>query len=152
MKERASGLRRLPVSAWVFDTVLALAAAGISTAYFVSEPMARGLPRGTLALGYGLALLHTLPLAARRRFPGPCLPSSWPAGWPSPPLACRRSFSDRPSWWRSIRWRPTAAGRSRWPAWDGRQHRLVLGHDQVLGVGPKAVPLNPNTRSPTLKP
>jgi hypothetical protein len=73
MKERASGLRRLPVSAWVFDTVLALAAAGISTAYFVSEPMARGLPRGTLALGYGLALLHTLPLAARRRFPGTVL-------------------------------------------------------------------------------
>jgi signal transduction histidine kinase len=73
MKERASGLRRLPVSAWVFDTVLALAAAGISTAYFVSEPMARGLPRDTLALGYGLALLHTLPLAARRRFPGTVL-------------------------------------------------------------------------------
>jgi signal transduction histidine kinase len=73
MKERASGLRRLPVSAWVFDTLLALAAAGISTAYFVSEPMARGLPRGTLALGYGLALLHTLPLAARRRFPGTVL-------------------------------------------------------------------------------
>ena len=73
MKERASGLRRLPVSVWVFDTLLALAAAGISTAYFVSEPMARGLPRGTLALGYGLALLHTLPLAARRRFPGTVL-------------------------------------------------------------------------------
>jgi signal transduction histidine kinase len=73
MKERASGLRRLPVSAWVFDSVLALAAAGISTAFFVSEPMARGLPRGTLALGYGLVLLHTLPLAARRRFPGAVL-------------------------------------------------------------------------------
>ena len=80
MKERASGLRRLPVSAWVFDTLLALAAAGISTAYFVSEPMARGLPRGTLALGYGLVLLHTLPLAARRRFPGTVLALSVASG------------------------------------------------------------------------
>ena len=80
MKERASGLRRLPVSAWVFDSVLALAAAGISTAFFVSEPMARGLPRGTLALGYGLVLLHTLPLAARRRFPGAVLALSVASG------------------------------------------------------------------------
>jgi signal transduction histidine kinase len=31
------------------------------------------LPRGTLALAYALALLHTLPLAARRRFPGTVL-------------------------------------------------------------------------------
>jgi signal transduction histidine kinase len=80
MKERASGLRRLPVSAWVFDSVLALAAAGISTAFFVSEPMARGLPPGTLALGYGLVLLHTLPLAARRRFPGAVLALSVASG------------------------------------------------------------------------
>jgi len=80
MKERSSGLRRLPVSAWVFDTVLALAAAGISTAFFVSEPMDMGLPRGTLALGYGLVLLHTLPLAARRRFPGAVLALSVASG------------------------------------------------------------------------
>jgi signal transduction histidine kinase len=64
----------------VFDTVLALAAAGISTAFFVSEPMDMGLPRGTLALGYGLVLLHTLPLAARRRFPGAVLALSVASG------------------------------------------------------------------------
>jgi signal transduction histidine kinase len=70
MKQRAGGSRRLPASAWVFDSALALVAAGLTTAFFVSEPMASGLPRGTLALGYALALLHTLPLAVRRRFPG----------------------------------------------------------------------------------
>jgi signal transduction histidine kinase len=68
MKQRAGGSRRLPASAWVFDGGLALVAAGVSTALFV-ELVDRGLPRGTLALGYGLVLLHTLPLAARRRFP-----------------------------------------------------------------------------------
>jgi signal transduction histidine kinase len=80
MKQRASGSRRLPVSAWVFDSVLALAAAGIGTALFVSEPMASGLPRGTLAVGYGLVLLHTLPLAARRRFPLAVLVTSVASG------------------------------------------------------------------------
>ena len=35
--------------------------------------MGSGLPRGILALGYALALVHTLPLAARRRFPGAVL-------------------------------------------------------------------------------
>jgi signal transduction histidine kinase len=80
MKERASGSRRLPVSAWVFDSVLALAAAGVGTAFFVSEPMPSGLPRGTLALGYGLMLLHTLPLAARRRFPLAVLVTSVASG------------------------------------------------------------------------
>jgi signal transduction histidine kinase len=69
MKERAGGSRRLPASAWVFDSGLALVAAGVSTVFFVAELTGRGLPRGTLALGYALALLHTLPLAARRRFP-----------------------------------------------------------------------------------
>jgi signal transduction histidine kinase len=75
MKRRARGSRRLPVSAWLFDSGLALMAAGLSTSLFVFEngPVGGGLPRGTLALGYGLALLHTLPLAARRRFPGPVL-------------------------------------------------------------------------------
>jgi signal transduction histidine kinase len=71
VKERASGSRRLPVSAWVFDSALALAAAGISTLAFI-EPgnlAQRTLPRATFAVGYGLVLLHTLPLAARRRFP-----------------------------------------------------------------------------------
>jgi signal transduction histidine kinase len=80
MKERASGSRRLPASAWVFDSALALVAAGVGTAFFVSEPMATGLPRGTLAVGYGLVLLHTLPLAARRRFPLAVLATSVASG------------------------------------------------------------------------
>jgi signal transduction histidine kinase len=65
-------VRRLPASAWVFDSVLALVAAGWATALFVPMPSS-GLPRGMLALGYGLVLLHTLPLAGRRRFPGAVL-------------------------------------------------------------------------------
>jgi signal transduction histidine kinase len=82
MKERASGSRRLPTNAWLFDSALALVAAGLSTALFVFEngPVGSGLPRGTLALGYALALLHTLPLAARRRFPGPVLALSVASG------------------------------------------------------------------------
>jgi signal transduction histidine kinase len=77
MKERASGSRRLPVSAWVFDSALALVAAGLATALLVpmlvSVPVGRGVPVGMLAVGYALVLLHTLPLAARRRFPGTVL-------------------------------------------------------------------------------
>ena len=75
MRRRASESRRLPANAWLFDSGLALIAAGISTTLFVFEngPVGSGLPRGTLVLGYGLALLHTLPLAARRRFPGTVL-------------------------------------------------------------------------------
>jgi signal transduction histidine kinase len=73
MKERASGSRRLPASAWVFDSALALVAAGLATALFVSELAGWGLSRGMLVLGYGLVLLHTLPLAARRRWPGTVL-------------------------------------------------------------------------------
>jgi signal transduction histidine kinase len=75
MKEWAGGSRRLPASAWLFDGGLALAAAGVSTLMFTdfmnnAQPTP---PRGMLALGYALALLHTLPLAARRRFPGAVL-------------------------------------------------------------------------------
>jgi signal transduction histidine kinase len=75
MKEWAGGSRRLPASAWLFDGGLALAAAGVSTLMFTdfmnnAQPTP---PRGMLALGYALALLHTLPLAARRRFPGTVL-------------------------------------------------------------------------------
>jgi signal transduction histidine kinase len=70
MKERASGSRRLSASAWVFDSALALVAAGLATALFVSELVGWGLPRGMLVLGYGLVLLHSSPLVARRRFPG----------------------------------------------------------------------------------
>ena len=73
MKERAIGSRRLPASAWLFDSGLAVAAAGLSTAFFAFDLVGSGLPRGLLALGYALALLHTLPLAARRRFPGAVL-------------------------------------------------------------------------------
>jgi signal transduction histidine kinase len=72
MKLRASGSRGLPASAWVFDGVLALVAAGWATALFVPMPSG-GRPRGMLALGYGLVLLHTLPLVGRRRFPGAVL-------------------------------------------------------------------------------
>jgi signal transduction histidine kinase len=39
-----------------------------------------GRPRGILALGYGLVLLHTLPLVARRRFPGTVLALSVASG------------------------------------------------------------------------
>jgi signal transduction histidine kinase len=73
MKERASGSRRLPVSAWVFDSALALVAASLPMAFFASMPVPSGVPVGVLALGYGLVLLHTLPLVARRRFPGAVL-------------------------------------------------------------------------------
>jgi len=72
MSKRAGGSRRLPASAWVFDGVLALGAAGLAMALFVPMPSS-GLPRGMLALGYGLVLLHTLPLVGRRRFPGTVL-------------------------------------------------------------------------------
>jgi signal transduction histidine kinase len=73
MSERASGSRRLPASAWVFDSALSLVAAGLATALFASMPVGSGVPVGMLAVGYGLVLLHTLPLAARRRFPGTVL-------------------------------------------------------------------------------
>jgi signal transduction histidine kinase len=53
----------------VFDVGLALVAAGLSTIFFVVELVGEGLPRGLLAVGYALALLHTLPLAVRRLFP-----------------------------------------------------------------------------------
>ena len=82
MKERASGSHRLPASAWLFDSGLALVAAVVSTLVFaellgVAQP---AVPRGTLALGYVLVLLHTLPLAARRRFPGAVLALSVGSG------------------------------------------------------------------------
>jgi len=73
MSERAGGSRRLPASAWVFDSALALLAAGLATAQFVSMPADRGVPGSRFVLGYGLVLLHTLPLAVRRRFPGAVL-------------------------------------------------------------------------------
>jgi signal transduction histidine kinase len=70
MSERAGGSRRLPASAWVFDSALVLLAAAVPTALYVFEPPNPGLPRGRFVLGCALLLLHTLPLVARRRFPG----------------------------------------------------------------------------------
>src|SRR4029450_13735010 len=63
-----------------FDSALALAAAGLSTAFFIFYPAVRGLPRGMFVLGYGLCLLHPLPLAARRRFPLAVLATSVASG------------------------------------------------------------------------
>jgi signal transduction histidine kinase len=80
MKERASGSRRLPVSAWAFDSALALVAASLPMAFFASMPVPSGVPVGVLALGYALVLLHTLPLVARRRFPGAVLAVSVASG------------------------------------------------------------------------
>jgi hypothetical protein len=72
MDKVARWLRRLRANPWWFDSALALAAAGLNTAFFIFHPEVRGLPRGTFILGCGLVLLHTLPLAARRRFPWRC--------------------------------------------------------------------------------
>ena len=52
---------------WVFDGLLALAAAALSTTFFLSELQV--IPRSMLAAPYALTLVHTLSLAARRRFP-----------------------------------------------------------------------------------
>jgi signal transduction histidine kinase len=73
-------LRRLRANPWWFDSALALAAAGLSTALFVFYSTTKSLPRGTFALGCGLMLLHTLPLAARRRFPLAVLATSVVSG------------------------------------------------------------------------
>jgi signal transduction histidine kinase len=73
MSERAGGSRRLPASAWVFDSALALVAAGLPAVGYVFEPPDSGLPRGRFVVGWALVLLHTLPLVARRRFPGTVL-------------------------------------------------------------------------------
>jgi signal transduction histidine kinase len=73
MTKRAGGSRRLPASAWAFDSALALLAAAVPTALYVFEPPNLGLPRSRFVLGCALVLLHTLPLVARRRFPGTVL-------------------------------------------------------------------------------
>jgi signal transduction histidine kinase len=80
MDKVARWLRRLRANPWWFDSALALAAAGLSTAFFVFHPEVRGLPRGMFVLGCGLVLLHTLPLAARRRFPLAVLAASVASG------------------------------------------------------------------------
>jgi signal transduction histidine kinase len=80
MDKVARWLRRLRANPWWFDSALALAAAGLSTAFFIFHPAVRGLPRGMFVLGCGLVLLHTLPLAARRRFPLAVLATSVASG------------------------------------------------------------------------
>jgi signal transduction histidine kinase len=71
MSRVARRLRRLRVGPWLFDSGLALVAAGLSRGLFAElvDAAQPALPRHVVALGYMLALLHTLPLAARRRFP-----------------------------------------------------------------------------------
>ena len=64
---------RWPAGRWLLDGGLAVAAAGLSTSLFVSDLSGAGLPRTRLVVGYALVLLHTLPLVARRRFPGAVL-------------------------------------------------------------------------------
>jgi hypothetical protein len=93
-------VRRLPASSWVFDSGLALVAAGLATALLVSMPVGSGPPRGRFALGYGMVLPHTLPLAGRRGFLGAVLALIVASGWRVPPFPCRRSCWARPSWWR----------------------------------------------------
>jgi hypothetical protein len=75
-------LRQLSAGPWLFDGGLALVAAGVSTLFFIEllNVAQSALGRGTLALGYALVLLHTLPLAARRRFPGVVLASCVASG------------------------------------------------------------------------
>jgi signal transduction histidine kinase len=80
MDKVARWLRRLRANPWWFDSALALAAAGLSTAFFIFHPAVRGLPRGMFVLGCALVLLHTLPLAARRRFPLAVLATSVASG------------------------------------------------------------------------
>jgi signal transduction histidine kinase len=80
MQEGASRPPRARVSPWVFDSVLAAAAAALSMSLFASELSRSGLPSGVVVLGYALALLHTLPLAARRRFPMTVLATSVASG------------------------------------------------------------------------
>ena len=80
MDKVARWLRRLRANPRWFDSALALAAAGLSTAFFVVHPADSGLPRGTFVLGCGLVLLHALPLAARRQFPLAVLATSVASG------------------------------------------------------------------------
>jgi signal transduction histidine kinase len=80
MDRVARWLRRLRANPWWFDSALALAAAGLSIAFFIFHPAVSGLPRGRFVLGCGLVLLHTLPLAARRRFPLAVLATSVASG------------------------------------------------------------------------
>ncbi|HVD13385.1 MAG TPA: sensor histidine kinase [Actinomycetota bacterium] len=80
MQEGAGRPPRARVSPWVFDSMLAVAAAALSISLFASELSPAGLPGGVVVLGYALALLHTLALAARRRFPLAVLATSLASG------------------------------------------------------------------------
>ncbi len=61
------------IRSWLFDGVLAVAAASLSTSLFGSELSGGGLPRTAAALGYALVLLHTLPLAVPPVLLGPAV-------------------------------------------------------------------------------
>jgi len=71
MRRVARRLRRLLGGPWLFDSGLALVAASLSTGLFAElvDTAQPALPRLLVVLGHTLVLLHTLPLAARRRFP-----------------------------------------------------------------------------------
>jgi hypothetical protein len=66
---------------------------------------------------WALVLLPILPLAGRRRFRGAVLVLIVASGLAGAALAPPPFFWARPSWWRSLRWPPTAASASQWPAW-----------------------------------
>jgi signal transduction histidine kinase len=73
MDERARSPRSPRRGPWAFDALLALGLAGLSVQLVASAPEA-----GPVA--YALALLHTLPLALRRRFPRTVLATSVASG------------------------------------------------------------------------
>src|SRR6266487_2827194 len=74
MDARAKSSRWPRGSPWVFDGLLALGLAGLSVQLVSTSDGPVGAP------AYALALLHTLPLAARRRFPGAVLALSVASG------------------------------------------------------------------------
>jgi signal transduction histidine kinase len=82
MDQRARRSRCPRARPWLFDGALAAAAAGLSTALFVQLVAGArpALPGEVVAVGYSLALLHTLPLAARRRYPLAVLAASVASG------------------------------------------------------------------------
>src|SRR6266496_5205042 len=74
MDARAKSSRWPRGSPWVFDGLLALGLAGLSVQLVSTSDGPVGAP------AYALALLHTLPLALRRRFPSAVLATSVASG------------------------------------------------------------------------
>ncbi|HEX6677129.1 MAG TPA: sensor histidine kinase [Actinomycetes bacterium] len=79
MREGVGRSSRPRASPWLFDSMLAVAAASLSTSLFFGMSFG-GLPGVALVVGYALVLLHTLPIAARRRFPLAVLATSLASG------------------------------------------------------------------------